>query len=803
MPEKLNQHRFRGMWGRRALLVATALLAGVLVPLGEAPADAAPADLAAQAAPAVPATPTAAAAAASVGGPVVATGTNGGALVLVRGADGIVHRRAHNPEKNTWSAWESTGGKAAGDPVTARNLNKRTVVFVRRDSGRLWYQRQQADGAWSEWSDLGTPPGTTAAGVPAVVANDNTYSSPAPNDDGVVRGNTDGRLELFVRGADNQIWHRVQKAPNGTSWSGWEALPGEWAGNPTAAVSGNGRISVFARKSDGRLRVTAQKAPGTPDDPLPENNWAPWQQIGTGHTGNVSVALNNRKKGTFLQVFGNRGGDGLWTVTQSEPGTAKNPTGTWATDSAQRIGPATPGRPVVIAHSDGRLVVHGINADGYVAYRTQTSASTQTAPNGIWAAGWKPLGDQKADSVAVRSAPHGTTTAFDVFAIGKGTATLHQRSRLSAGTGDGSREDVWLDWADLSPVGDGPCSGPGSLECLNIESAGLGQVLSLENSLKPDSNVTRDPQRNQPGQKWALKKTDDPRGAVTIVNRTKDRCLDEDDDLVSPYHLVIAPCDPEREEQMWYIEPVLPKGSDAGKDTASTFRLRHRADPDSCLTALAEDAWPHTARMVELIDCDTDAENDHNTWRFGNKTLIPGETAATAPGVLDIVLQQAALRCADDPEANTCEFVALDTPKAYQAAGGCVAGQVLYNQSPDRDAQYYISWAHTSGTQFSFGRTVGVSIEFLSSEFSLNFSWLQEDTKTEQVQVPVPPKQFGWVELSPVLRETIGYWRITLDGHKWTVPGHNVSYAKSGTDGVKTYLVPRTSDTPPQSEHCD
>ncbi|WP_420705582.1 hypothetical protein, partial [Streptomyces sp. HCCB10043] len=65
MPEKLNQHRFRGMWGRRALLVATALLAGVLVPLGEAPADAAPADLAAQAAPAVPATPTAAAAAAS------------------------------------------------------------------------------------------------------------------------------------------------------------------------------------------------------------------------------------------------------------------------------------------------------------------------------------------------------------------------------------------------------------------------------------------------------------------------------------------------------------------------------------------------------------------------------------------------------------------------------------------------------------------------------------------------------------------------------------------------------------------
>ncbi|MEU1281362.1 hypothetical protein [Streptomyces sp. NPDC005805] len=776
------------MWGRNALLAATALVVGWLVPLSEAPAGPAPA---------------AAAADTSTGAPVVATGADGAALVLVRGEDGTVYRRAHHTEKNTWNAWASTGGKAVGDPVTARNLNKRTVVFVRRADGRLWHQKQQADGSWSGWSELGAPPGTTAAGAPVVVANDNTYSSPAPNKEGVVRGNTDGRLELFVRGADNRIWHRVQKAPNGSGWSGWEALPGTWTGNPAAVVSGNGRISVFARKPDGRLRVTAQKHPSTPQKPLPADNWVPWQEIGTGHTGNVTVALNNRKKGTFLQVFGNRGGNGLWTVTQSEPGTAKNPTGTWAANSAQRIGPAVPGRPVVIAHSDSRLAVYSVNADGHVAYRTQTSSSTQAAPNGIWAAGWKALGDRQVDSVAVRSASLGTSTAFDVFAIGKNSATLYQRSRLSAGTGDGSREDVWLDWADLSPVGSGPCSGPGSLECLSIESADLKLVLGLENSLDPGGNVTRDAERNQSWQKWALKKTDDPRGAVAVVNRAKDRCLDEDDDLVSPYHLVIAPCDPERKEQLWFIEPVMAKGADAGKDTASTFRLRHRSDPDSCLTALAEDVWPHTARKVELIDCDTDAENDHNTWRFGNKSLVPGQTTATAPGVLDIVLKQAAERCAVSPETSTCEFVALETPKAYRAAEGCVSGQVLYNQSPERDAEYYISWSRTTGTQFSFGRTVGVSVGFLSSEFSLNFSWLQESTKAEQVQVHVPPRQFGWVEIAPVLRETIGYWKIALDGHKWTVPGHNVSYAKSGTSGATTYIVPRTSDTPPQGRHCD
>ncbi|MGJ7416608.1 hypothetical protein AB9128_12265 [Streptomyces cinereoruber] len=86
---------------------------------------------------------------------------------------------------------------------------------------------------------------------------------------------------------------------------------------------------------------------------------------------------------------------------------------------------------------------------------------------------------------------------------------------------------------------------------------------------------------------------------------------------------------------------------------------------------------------MELIDCDTDAENAHNTWRLGNKSPSPGQTTATAPGVLNIVLKQAAERCAVSPETTTCGFVALETPKAYRAAEG-----VLYNQSPDRDAEY-------------------------------------------------------------------------------------------------------------------
>ena len=32
--------------------------------------------------------------------------------------------------------------------------------------------------------------------------------------------NADGRMEVFVRGTDNALWHKWQTTPNG-GWSGW------------------------------------------------------------------------------------------------------------------------------------------------------------------------------------------------------------------------------------------------------------------------------------------------------------------------------------------------------------------------------------------------------------------------------------------------------------------------------------------------------------------------------------------------------------------------------------------------------
>ncbi|MBB1246184.1 hypothetical protein GL263_21890 [Streptomyces durbertensis] len=715
----------------------------------------------------------------------------------MRGADDLVYRRVQDREHGGWSTWTSTGGKAVGDPVTAHNLDKRPSVFVRRASGRLWHQKQAADGTWTEWGDLGTPPGTTAAGAPVVVANDNTHSDPSPNANGVVQGNTDGRLELFVRGADGRLWRRVQRAPNGTAWSNWEALGGTWAGSPAAVVTGDGRITVFARRPDGRLMLSAQKHPSTPRNPLPEDNWSVWKEIGTGYTGNVAVAAVSGEDGTKFQVFGNRSDGRLWTLAQSEPSTPGKPAGVWRTEP-ERLGPAVPGRPVVTSHADGRLAVFSVDAEDRVAYRTQSRAASDANPNGIWRAGWRALDKLKVSSVTVSTTPRGGLPAFDVFAVGKGTEAVHQRSRLAAGSSDGSREDVWLDWADLAPVGSGVCAGPGTLDCLTIENSTLENALSLESILSPDSYVTRSWGGSLPWQKWALRPTGDASAAVSIVSvYHEDKCIDEAGlwGALDPRHLRLADCDPQRTEQQWYIEPVLPANADKATARATDFRIRHRANPRHCLTALAEDVWPHTAARVERIACDTSSDNDHNTWKLGSG-------GALAHGVLAVALQQAAERCARNPDKNACTFVPLETPPAYQAAGGCVAGRVLYNDSPDRDAEYYINWSRTTGTQVSFGGSLGFSAEAFSASINASFTWIQETSTGEQVQVHVPPKEFGWVENAPVMRETIGYWKITLDGHSWTVPGRNISYAKDGTNGVLSINVAKTSKTPPHGGHC-
>jgi outer membrane protein assembly factor BamB len=103
--------------------------------------------------------------------------------------------------------------------------------------------------AWSAWRyQPGPPPGVT--GAPAV-------SSWGP-----------GRLDLFVRGRDNNLWHSF-KDP-GTGFSGWENLGGVLTSAPAAASWAPNRVDVFVRGTDDGLWHKWYDIDG----------WHPWEPQG-------------------------------------------------------------------------------------------------------------------------------------------------------------------------------------------------------------------------------------------------------------------------------------------------------------------------------------------------------------------------------------------------------------------------------------------------------------------------------------------------------------------------------------------
>jgi peptidoglycan hydrolase-like amidase len=58
-----------------------------------------------------------------------------------------------------------------------------------------------------------------------------------------------GRIDVFVRGGDNQLWHLFYDG----AWSGWEELGGVLSSGADSAAWGPERLDVFVRGTDGRL----------------------------------------------------------------------------------------------------------------------------------------------------------------------------------------------------------------------------------------------------------------------------------------------------------------------------------------------------------------------------------------------------------------------------------------------------------------------------------------------------------------------------------------------------------------------
>jgi hypothetical protein len=272
--------------------------------------------------------------------PCVGINQDGRLEAFICGADGQLYHNyvealpteqyhGEGTDPNTiqdWSGWEPLPGLLICPGTRAavtKNQDGRLEVFAFDATGALWHNWQTIvanSESWIGWQKLS---GQTCPLAQPKSSAGSTIKVGWP----AVGWNADGRLEVFIWGQDNNIWHIWQTAPNG-GWSNFASLVGSddnATHQPAVALDANGCLSVVA---------PIQSAPTWTPNPFfcqrgqsaPNNGWNRWYQINPGlppnsiwpssdlgPVGDVAIATN---QDGHLEAFviGNDGQ--LWHVWQ-------------------------------------------------------------------------------------------------------------------------------------------------------------------------------------------------------------------------------------------------------------------------------------------------------------------------------------------------------------------------------------------------------------------------------------------------------------------------------------------------------
>jgi len=160
--------------------------------------------------------------------------------------------------------------------------------------GPMYHKWQNTAGTTTSWSSYQSLDGTLK-------------SNPA------VAMNTDGRLETFAVGGNNQLYHRWQNSPGSSSWSSWTSLEGTLKSNPAVAMNADGRLQVFAVGSDNALWHRWQISAGS------SNSWSAWSSLGGTIASTPAVQANSDGR---LEVFVVGANNQLYHKWQTSPGSS-------------------------------------------------------------------------------------------------------------------------------------------------------------------------------------------------------------------------------------------------------------------------------------------------------------------------------------------------------------------------------------------------------------------------------------------------------------------------------------------------
>jgi len=211
-----------------------------------------------------------------------------------------------------------------------------------------------------------------------------------------VANDADGRLEVFVRGTDNALWHKWQVAPN-SGWSGWASEGGVLTSDIAVGRNADGRLEAFVRGTDNALWRKGQVAPNS--------GWSPWASQGGVLTSNIAVGTNADGR---VEVFVRGTDNALWHKWQLAPN------GSWS--GWESLGGVLTSRIAIGRNADGRLEAFVRGTDNALWHKWQVAA------NGSWS-NWASEGGVLTSDIAVGRSPTGR---LEVFVRGTDNALWHK-----------------------------------------------------------------------------------------------------------------------------------------------------------------------------------------------------------------------------------------------------------------------------------------------------------------------------------------------------------------------------------------
>jgi hypothetical protein len=302
----------------------------------------------------------------------------------------------------TWflSVWDSLGSSAGqAAPAVGSNQDGRMDVLAQS----LWYgfggtcsgphyeiahiYQTAINNGWSSWVSLDYPFTTTCIDL----------------SDPYVNWNQDGRLEVWAKGADGNVWAKPQVAVNG-GWDGWSNMskPSGLTVSPKLAMSReqDGRETVFVYATTGDTYFMYQTAIN--------NGWSGWIGMGQPSVGAYDEPTVGQNQDGRQELFVGGSDGSIWHKYQLAPNSSWTGWGIFG----KPAGVTFYYDPIVAKHQDGTLDVFVVGSDHNLWH------ICQTAPSDGWGS-WQSLGTPAGVTLTNQlAAGRDLNGAFEVFDVG-------------------------------------------------------------------------------------------------------------------------------------------------------------------------------------------------------------------------------------------------------------------------------------------------------------------------------------------------------------------------------------------------